>query len=394
MRLGQTTLHAALPRTLYGAEHDQFRVELRNFLAEHVARDIDKFRKQGHVDRTLWRAMGRAGYLCMSLPRDVGGGGRDFRYNALLREEMARIGVSGTALGMGLHSDVVAPFIYRNSDDAQRTRWLPGMCSGEVIGALAMTEPEAGSDVKAIRTVAERTAEGYRIRGSKTYITNGWQADLFIVVAKTDPVAVAKGISLLLLEGDRPGLRRGTPLSKLSLPAEDTCELFFNDVLVPTENLLGREGAGFGMLMAELPWERLQIALSAQAAAEAALEWTIDFVQTRTVFERPLAEYQNTRFKLAECATQVQLGRLIVDRCVELAVAGRLENAAAAMAKLWCTELQGRVTDECLQLHGGRGVLWDTPITCAYADARVQRIYAGTNEIMKEIIARLLLGRN
>jgi len=394
MRAHHESFHATLPRTLYGAEHEEFRIGLRAFLAERVAPRLHDFRRQGHVDRALWRAMGSAGYLCMTLPRELGGGSRDFRYNALLREEMARIGVSGTALGMGLHSDVVAPFVHRNGNDAQRERWLPGMCRGEVIGALAMTEPEAGSDVKAIRTVAERTSGGYRIRGSKIYITNGWQADLFIVVTKTDPAAGAKGVSLFLLEGDRPGLRRGSPLRKLSLPAEDACELFFEDVRLPEDNLLGREGAGFGMLMAELPWERLQIALSAQAAAEAALEWTLKFVQDRVVFERPLAEYQNTRFKLAECATQVQLGRLIVDRCVELAVAGRLDNPAAAMAKLWCTETQGRVTDECLQLHGGRGVLWDTPITCAYADARVQRIYAGTNEIMKEIIARSLLERD
>jgi alkylation response protein AidB-like acyl-CoA dehydrogenase len=383
----------SLERTLYGAEHEAFRKGLREFAQDHVAPGLDRWERQGHVDRALWRRAGAAGYLCMTLPAQYGGAGRDFRYNAILREELARVGVSGTALGMGLHSDVVVPFLWRNGSDAQKDGWLPAMCRGEVIGALAMTEPDAGSDLKAITTYAHRVGDEYVINGSKIFITNGTQADLILLVAKTDLAAGAKGVSVILVEGDRPGLRRGEPMQKLSLRCEDTCELFFDDLRVPAANLLGAEGEGFAMLMAELPWERLQIALSAQAAAEAALEWTLAYVAGRKVFGQTLAGYQNTRFTLADCATEVQLGRLMIDRCVELACAGTLDNTSAAMAKLWCTELQGRVTDACLQLHGGYGVLWNQPIARAYADARVQRIYAGTNEIMREIIARQLWPR-
>jgi alkylation response protein AidB-like acyl-CoA dehydrogenase len=380
-------------RTLYGAEHEIFREELRAFAQTHVAGGLERWERQGHVDRAIWRLAGDAGYLCMTLPERYGGAARDFRYNAILREEMARVGVSGTALGMGLHSDVVAPFLWRNGSEAQKDRWLPSMCRGEAIGALAMTERAAGSDLKSITTHARRVGDHYVINGSKIFITNGRQADVILLVAKTDPAAGAKGVSMILVEGDRPGLRRGEPMEKLSLRCEDTCELFFDDLRVPASSLIGDEGRGFAMLMAELPWERLQIALSAQAAAEAALEWTLAYVDERQVFGQVLSGYQNTRFTLADCATEVQLGRLMIDRCVEMACAGTLDNTSAAMAKLWCTELQGRVIDACLQLHGGYGVLWNQPIARAYADARVQRIYAGTNEIMREIIARQLWQR-
>jgi acyl-CoA dehydrogenase len=379
-----------VPRTLYSAAHEALRHSLREFLAAEVTPHLDRWEQQGHVDREVWRKAGQAGFLCMTLPAQYGGAGTDYRACALLREEMARAGVSGTALGMGLHSDVIAPLFHRLGTTAQKDRWLPRMVRGEAIAALAMTEPDAGSDLRAIRTTARREGDEYVINGSKIFITNGWQADFVLLMAKTDPQAGGKGISLILVEADRPGFTKGEPLRKLSLRMEDTCELFFKDVRVPAANLVGEEGKGLAHLMVELPWERLQIAISAQCAAEAALEWTVAYVKQRQAFGAPLMELQNTRFKLADCATEVELGRVFIDRCIELALAGELTNTAASMAKLWCTELQARVTDECLQLHGGYGILWKFPIARAYADARVQRIYAGTNEIMKEIVARTL----
>lgn len=394
-----------LPRTLYGPEHERFRVELRGFVDEHIAPNLGRWEQQGHVDREAWSGAGRAGYLCMTMPAAVGGLGRDYRYNAIFREELARVGVSGTGLGMGLHSDVVVPMLWRHGSAAQCERWLAPMRCGDVIGAIAMTEPEVGSDLAAISTRADRVGDEYVLNGRKIFITNGRQAGLIVVVAKTDPAARGRGVSLFLVEGDRAGLARGEPLRKLGLRCEDTCELFFDDLRIPAANLLGGESQGFDLLKTELPWERLQIALSAQAHAEAILAWTVEYTAGRRVFGQPLAAHQNTRFSLADCAMQAQLGRLLVDRCVELASAGHLDNQSAAMAKLWCTELQGRVADACLQLHGGHGYLWDRddrpeaagqPATLnrslarAFADARVQRIYAGSNEIMREIIARRL----
>jgi alkylation response protein AidB-like acyl-CoA dehydrogenase len=382
---------SVLERTIYAAEHEQFRESLRRFISREISPNLTKWERQGHVDRQAWLKAGAAGFLCMSSPQAYGGAGADYRFCAMLREEMARAGVSGTALGMGLHSDVIAPFLLRYGTEAQKQKWLPPMARGEVIASIGMTEPNAGSDLKAIRTSARREGDEYVINGSKIFITNGWQADLVILVVKTDASAGARGVSLVLVEAGRPGFTKGEPLHKLSLRMEDTCELFFHDVRVPASNLLGEEeGRGFAQLMGELPWERLQIAISAQSAAEAALDWTIEYVKQRQAFGAPLMDLQNTRFKLAECATEVQIGRVFIDRCIESAAQGRLGNEAAAMAKYWCTEMQGRVVDQCLQLHGGYGIMWEYPISRAYADARVQRIYAGTNEIMKEIIARTL----
>lgn len=367
-----------------------FRGRLHAFVAAEIAPHLDRWIRQGHVDRTAWRRAGEAGFLCLTMPTAYGGGGLDYRYCAVFREEMARVGVSGTALGMGLQTDVIAPYILRHGTQAQRQRWLPGMASGEVIAALGMTERGAGSDLQSIATVARREDRHYRVDGSKIFITNGWQADVIVLVVKTDPTARARGVSLLLVETDRPGVRKGDPQAKLSLPMEDTCELFFEDVRVPVENILGRENEGYAHLQEGLPWERLQIALSAQCASEAVLEWTVAHARTRHVFGKPLIEHQNARFALADCATQIRIGRVFIDRCIALANAQALDNPTAAMAKLFCTELQGRVTDACLQLHGGYGVLWETPVARAYADARVQRIYGGANEIMKEIVARTL----
>jgi alkylation response protein AidB-like acyl-CoA dehydrogenase len=383
-------IHAVIERTLYSYEHEQFRDSLRTFIEREVAPHLDRWETQGHVDRTAWLKAGEAGFLCMGIPQNYGGAGVDYRFCAVMREEFARAGVSGTTLGMGLHSDVIAPYLLRYGSEALKDRWLPHMVSGEAIGAIAMTEPGAGSDLQGIRTTARREGAEYVISGSKMFITNGWQADFVLVVAKTDPDAGSKGISIILVERDRPGFTRGERLKKLSLRMEDTCELFFQDVRVPVTNLLGQEGRGFAQLMGELPWERLQIAISAQTAAEAALEWTIEYTKQRLVFGKPLLDMQNTRFRLADCAAQVQVGRVFIDRCIELASQGELNNVTAAMAKLWCTELQSRVVDECLQLHGGYGVMWEYPISRAFADARVQRIYGGSNEIMKEVIARSL----
>ncbi len=382
-------VHSVVERDLYEPEHEQFRDSLRTFIKREIAPNLERWEQQGHVDREAWRKAGAAGFLCMSIPQAYGGAGADYRFCALLREEMARAGVSGTALGMGLHSDVIAPFLLRYGTEALKEAWLPRMARGEAIASIGMTEPGAGSDLQAVRTTARRDGGEYVINGSKIFITNGWQCDFVLLVVKTDPAAGSRGLSLVLVEADRAGFTKGAPLKKLSLRMEDTSELFFQDVRVPVSNLLGtEEGRGFPQLMGELPWERLQIAISAQSAAEAALEWTIAYVKQRQVFGKAVMDLQNTRFKLAECATQVQVGRVFIDRCIALAAEGKLNNATAAMAKLWCTELQGRVTDECLQLHGGYGIMWDYPIARAYADARVQRIYAGTNEIMKEIIAR------
>lgn len=371
-------------------ELSAFRERLRAFVAAEVVPHLDRWIRQGHVDRAAWRKAGEGGFLCLTLPTAYGGAGLDYRYCAVFREELARAGVSGTALGMGLQTDVIAPYLLRHGTEAQRRRWLPRMASGEVIAALGMTERGAGSDLRAIATEARREGEHYRVTGGKIFITNGWQADLVVLVVKTDPAAGARGVSLLLVETDRPGVRKGDLQAKLSLPMEDTCELFFEDVAVPVENLLGRENEGYAHLQDGLPWERLQIALSAQCASEAALDWTVAHARTRSVFGKPLIEHQHARFTLADCATQIRVGRAFIDHCIALANAGSLDNPTAAMAKLYCTELQGRVTDACLQLHGGYGVLLDTPIARAYADARVQRIYGGANEIMKELVARTL----
>jgi len=377
-----------LPRRIFTEEHELFRDQVRKFVEREIVPHHDKWEEAGVVSRDAWLKAGAAGLLCATMPEEYGGQGADRYYSVILMEEFARVNASGP--GFSLHSDIVAPYVLNYGSEDQRRHWLPKMASGEVIGAIAMTEPGAGSDLQGVRTTAVRDGDDYIINGQKTFITNGQNADLVILVAKTDPREGAKGISLILVEGDRKGFTKGRNLEKIGMKAQDTSELFFSDVRVPAANRLGAEGQGFGMLMQELAWERLQIAITAMANSEAALDWTIDYVKQRKAFGRAVAEFQNTRFKLAELKTQVQIGRVFVDRCIELVVQKQLDAATAAMAKYWCSDLQCKVVDECLQLHGGYGYMWEYPIARAYADSRVQRIYGGTNEIMKELIARTI----
>ena len=381
-----------IERRLFSPEHEAFRESFRRFVEREITPHHEAWEEQGFVDREVWRRAGANGFLCMTLPEAYGGAGADKLYSVAQMEELARAGTTG--IGFGLHSEIVAPYILHYGTEAQKQRCLPRLVSGEWVGAIAMSEPAAGSDLQGIRTTALRQADGsYVLNGSKTFITNGWHADLVIVVAKTDPSAGAKGTSLFLVERGMAGFERGRRLKKLGLKAQDTSELFFDGVRVPSENLLGGaafENRGFVCLMEQLPWERLQIAIGAVAAAEAALEWTLAYVKERKAFGQPIGAFQHTRFKLAELATEVQVARVFVDRCCELIAQDALDTATASMAKSWCSDLQCKVMDECVQLFGGYGYMWEYPITRAYADARVQRIYGGTNEIMKEVIARSL----
>jgi acyl-CoA dehydrogenase len=379
-----------IERTLFTAEHEAFRDSFRRFVEKEVTPFHDSWEEQGYVDREVWRAAGANGFLCMTMPEAYGGAGADRLYSVAQMEEIARAGVSG--IGFGLHSEIVAPYILHYGTEEQKKKYLPLLATGEMVGAIAMSEPAAGSDLQGVKSTAIRQADGsYLLNGSKTFITNGWHADLVIVVAKTDPTAGAKGTSLLLVERGMEGFSKGKRLKKLGMKAQDTSELFFDNVKVPAENLLGGpafEGRGFICLMEQLPWERLQIAIGAVAAAQAAIDWTVQYVKDRKVFGQPVANFQNTRYTLAELQTEVQVARVFVDKCCELVCQDRLDTATASMAKYWCSDLQCKVMDECVQLHGGYGYMWEYPITRAYADARVQRIYGGTNEIMKEVISR------
>ncbi|MGY2377209.1 acyl-CoA dehydrogenase family protein [Pseudomonas sp. SDO524_S393] len=377
-----------IPRTLYSPEHELFRESVRTFLERDAAPFHGQWEKQGYIDRDLWRKAGEAGMLCSHLPEAYGGLGADFLYSAVVIEEISRLGLTG--IGFSLHSDIVAPYILHYGSEALKHKYLPKLISGERVTAIAMTEPGAGSDLQGVKTTAVLDGDEYVINGSKTFITNGYLAELVIVVAKTDPKAGAKGTSLFLVEADTPGFAKGKRLDKVGMKAQDTSELFFQDVRVPRENLLGQAGMGFAYLMQELPQERLTVAIGAVSSAEAALEWTLAYTRERKAFGQAIADFQNTRFKLAEMATEIQIGRVFVDKCIALHLEGKLDVPTAAMAKYWATDLQCKVLDECVQLHGGYGFMWEYPIARAWADARVQRIYAGTNEIMKEIIARAL----
>jgi alkylation response protein AidB-like acyl-CoA dehydrogenase len=379
-----------IERTLFTPEHEAFRDSFRRFVDKEIAPFHEAWEEQGYVDRAVWDKAGENGFLCATLPEQYGGAGADKLYSVIQMEELARGGYTGP--GYGLHSEIVAPYILHYGTGEQKQRWLAKLASGEMVGAIAMSEPAAGSDLQGIKSTAIKQADGsYLLNGSKTFITNGWHADLVIVVAKTDPAAGAKGTSLLVVERGMKGFEKGKRLKKLGLKAQDTSELFFDNVRVPADNLLGGaafENKGFICLMEQLPWERMQIAVTAVAAAQAAIDWTVQYTKDRKVFGQPVAAYQNTRYTLAELQTEVQVARVFVDKCLELVCAGKLDTATASMAKYWTTDLQCKVMDECLQLHGGYGYMWEYPITRAYADARVQRIYGGTNEIMKEVITR------
>ncbi|WP_327179663.1 acyl-CoA dehydrogenase family protein [Streptomyces sp. NBC_01335] len=380
-----------LERDLYGPDHEAFRETVRTFLAKESAPHHERWEKAGVVDREVWRSAGRQGLLGMAVPEEYGGGGTDdFRYSAVLIEELARAGASGPALS--LHNDIVGPYLTRLADVEQRRRWLPGFVSGDLVTAIAMTEPGAGSDLQGIRTTATDQGDHYLLNGAKTFISNGILADLVIVVARTTPEGGSGGQSLLVVERGAPGFERGRNLDKIGQKAQDTAELVFTDVRVPKENLLGEENRAFAHIMDNLAQERLAIAVGAAAGAEQVLETTTRYVKEREAFGRPLARLQHIRFEIAEMATEAAVTRTFLDRCVLDHSQGRLDAVHASMAKWWATELQKRIVDRCLQLHGGYGYMSEFPVARAFLDSRVQTIYGGTTEIMKEIIGRSLLG--
>jgi alkylation response protein AidB-like acyl-CoA dehydrogenase len=379
-------------RTLLTAEHELFRTSFRQFVDKEMVPHHLEWERAGIVDRDVFRAAGSHGFLGMAVPEEYGGGGvDDFRYNLVIAEETQRAGLGGAGLGISLHNDICLPYFLRYCSTEQRQRWLPGIASGERITAIAMTEPGIGSDLASMSTTARRDGDAYVVNGSKTFITNGINADLVITAVKTDPSERHRGISLLILERGMDGFERGRNLEKLGLHSQDTAELFFTDVRVPLDNRLGEEdGQGFFQLVANLPQERLSIAMAGVAASRTALDWTLAYVKQRTAFGQPIGSFQHSRFSLAELATEIEIGQTFVDRCVVALNEGNLTAEEAAMAKWWCTELQKRTVDTCLQLHGGYGYMAEYPIARAYADARVTTIYGGTTEIMKEIIGRSL----
>ncbi len=375
-----------IQRTLFSDEHEIFRQSVRRFMRDEVIPNLDQWNRQGHPGREVWLAAGRHGLLCVTTPTEYGGGGVDRKFSSILIEEQQRANAAGP--GFVMHSEIVAGYLTRFGTEVQKQKWLPAMARGEVIGSLAMTEPRGGSDLRAIATRANRVGDEYVINGAKTFITNGYITDLIVVAAKTDKSDGSSGLSLILVEAERAGLKKSQPLEKVGQKAQDAAELFFDDVKVPKSNLLGEEGKGLHYLMAELAWERLMIAIRAVAGCEIALETTVDYTKSREAFGKRVMDFQNTKFKLAECKTKTQIARVYIDHCIDLAVRGELDAEASAMAKWWCTELQNRVLDECVQLHGGYGYMLEYPVARAWADARAQMIYGGTNEIMKEIISR------
>ncbi|HWE57230.1 MAG TPA: acyl-CoA dehydrogenase family protein [Acidimicrobiales bacterium] len=378
-------------RTLFEVEHEALRSSFRAWLEKEVLPHRDEWDAAGIVPRQVFADAGRLGFLGMAIPEEWGGGGvDDFRYNLVISEEVQAVGVGAAGLGLTLHNDICLPYFLRYCTDEQKQRWLPGIASGELITAIAMTEPGIGSDLASMSTTARRDGDTYVVNGSKTFITNGINADLVITAVKTDASLKHKGISLVVMERGMEGFERGRNLEKIGQHAQDTAELFFIDVSVPTANLLGVEGEGFLQLVANLPQERLSIAASGVAAARAALGWTLEYVKERKAFGQPIGSFQNTKFVLAEVATEVEIGQAYIDQCVLALNQSTLTADDAAMAKWWCTELQKRVVDRCLQLFGGYGYMLEYPISRAYLDARITTIYGGTTEIMKEIVGRSL----
>ena len=381
-----------MQRTVFGSDHRDYRESVRRFVAAEMVPHIDRWEREGIVPRELFATAAEKGMLAMAVGEEWGGSGvDDFRFNQILGEEFAYAGVGAAGLGISLHNDVALPYFLEYCTPEQRERWLPGIADGSLITAIAMTEPGMGSDLASMTTSAIRDGDRYVVNGSKTFITNGINADLVITAVKTDPGQRHKGMSLLILEGGMNGFERGRNLEKVGMHSQDTAELFFNDVHVPVTNRLGDEGLGFTYLVSNLPQERLSLAIAGVAAAQAALDWTLEYVKERQAFGRPIGSFQASRFALAEMKTEIDMATTWVDQAVLALNAGTLSaEDAAAMAKWWCTELQGRVVDRCVQLHGGYGYMLEYPIARAYADARVTRIYGGSTEIMKEIVGRSL----
>lgn len=381
----------AFPRTIFDETHDQFRSAFRGWLDDRVVPNHEEWENDGITPRDLWIDAGKQGFLGLTVPESYGGGGtNDYRFAAIMTEEIGTTGVIGSGNGITLHNDIVLPYYLELANDEQKKRWLPGMCTGEIVGALGITEPNTGSDVAGVRTTGVKKGGVFIVNGAKTFISNGINSDLVITVCKTDPEKAHRGFSLLIIERGMKGFERGRNLDKLGMHAQDTAELFFNDVEVPAENLLGEEGMGFVYLMTNLAQERLGIAVGAIAVADAAVKWTLDYTKERKAFGQSISQFQNSKFLLAELATEVQIAQVYVDRCVELHCEAKLSAEQAAAAKYWCTELQNKVVDRCLQLHGGYGYMREYPIARAWADSRIQTIYGGTTEIMKEIVGRSL----
>jgi alkylation response protein AidB-like acyl-CoA dehydrogenase len=378
-------------RTIYNEDHEAFRQSYRSWVDNEIVPHDDEWNKAEITPRSLFTNAGKQGFLGFDIPEEFGGGGvEDFRFNAIAAEEIQMAGVTASGLGMTLHNDICVPYFLKYCTDEQKQRWLPGIASGELITAIGMTEPGIGSDLASMGTTALRDGDSYVVNGSKTFITNGINADLVVLAVKTDPNERHKGMSLIIMERGLEGFERGRNLDKMGMKAQDTAELFFNDVHVPVTNLLGEEGQGFAMLVDNLPQERLSIAIAGVAAAKAAFEWTLTYVQERKAFGQTIGSFQNTKFVLAEVATEIEVAQAYIDQSILALNAGTLTAEDAAMGKWWCTELQKRAIDKCLQLFGGYGYMSEYPISRAYRDARVTTIYGGTTEIMKEIIGKSL----
>ena len=379
-----------IERMIYASEeHKMMQAMIQEFISNDIMDNLEEWEKNGMVSREIWKRAGELGLLCLDMPELYGGGGLDFTFNALLIEAFAKKGITGP--GFSLHSDIVAPYLLKYGTEIQKQKYLPLMAKGDIITAIAMTEPSCGSDLKALRTTAEDKGDYYLVNGQKTFITNGFMCDMAIVAVKTNHNTAEEGVTLLILESAMEGFHKGIPLKKIGMKSQDTAELFFDNVKVPKQNRLGDEKAGFKIMMQELARERLSVGITAVGTAEGAIENTIAYTTQRTAFGTPISGFQNTQFKLAECATQLQIHQTFLDRCIELVSKDQLTAESASMIKYSATEMCGKVVDECLQLFGGYGYMWDYPIARMYADNRVARIYAGTNEIMKIVIARKLL---